>query len=147
MNVSQAKRAIRLREWAKMVRDRQASGMTVKTWCERSGIQEARYYYGLCQVRKAVVEGFNPDQPIAEELPTLVKVDLADAPTERSISRLPAGIGSLPETESRTTREQQAVLSVNHIRLHYGGGILDIPTGTNAEAIAEVLKAIGIHAV
>lgn len=147
MNVKQAKRAIRLREWAKMVRDRQGSGMTVKTWCERSGIQEARYYYGLCQVRRAVVEGFNPDQPIPEEPARLVKVDFADAPAERSVSHLPARIGNPPETEPRTSGEQQAVLSANHIRLHYGGGILDIPTGTNAEAIAEVLKAILNHAV
>ncbi len=147
MNVNQVKRATRLREWAKMAGDRQASGMTVKTWCERNGIKEARYYYGLCQVRKAVIKDFNPDEPRLEELPALIKIDLETAPAERSVSRLPSATSNPPQTGVPSSSGQQEVLSAGHIRLQYGEGILDIPAGTNAEAIAQVLKALRIHAI
>ena len=147
MNVSQTRRSIRLREWARMVQDRQCRSMTVRAWCQRSGISENRYYYGLNQVRKAVIEGFDPNKPDLEEAPTLVKVDLTNAPSAYPASERQAAAESLPSVEAHVSEEHCLALSASHIRLQYNGGVLDIPTGTNAEAIAEVLKALRIHAV
>ena len=138
MNVNQAKRAVRLREWSKMVRDRQDSGMMVKTWCERNGIKEAKYYYGLCQVRKAVLAGFNPELPAAEEQTKLVRVDMAGLPAVEGSSRQP--------TDAITARPSPE-LPARTIRLEYGGGTLEIPEGASAEAIAEVLKALTLNAI
>lgn len=138
MNVNQAKRAVRLREWAKMIQDRQDSGMMVETWCERNEIKEAKYYYGLCQVRKAVLRGFNPELPAIEEQPKLVRVEMARLPAARDRSRQ-AAEGTEPVTRSE--------LPARIIRLHYGGGTLVIPEGTGAEAIAEVLRALTQNAV
>ena len=138
MNVNQAKRAVRLREWSRMIQDRQDSGMMVKTWCERNGIKEAKYYYGLCQVRKAVLAGFNLELPADEEQPKLVRVD---------ISCLGATEGDA--NFASTAAEQPSISTVQSqaIRLQYGGGTLEIPEGASAEAIAEVLKALTLNAV
>lgn len=138
VNVNQAKRAVRLREWSQMIQDRQDSGMTVRTWCERNGIKEAKYYYGLSQVRKAVLAGFNPELPEAKEQPKLVRVDMA---------RLPAAEGSSRQPTDAITARPSPELPTRTIRLEYGGGTLEIPEGASAEAIAEVLKALSLNAV
>ena len=134
MNVNQAKRAVRLREWSRTIQDRQDSGMMVKTWCERNGIKEAKYYYGLCQVRKAVLAGFNLELPADEEQPKLVRVDISCLGATEGDANRPSTAAEQP---SISTVQSQA------IRLQYGGGTLEIPEGTSAE----VLKALTLNAV
>lgn len=121
-----------------MIQDRQDSGMMVKTWCERNEIKEAKYYYGLCQVRKAVLAGFNPELPVDEEQPKLVRVDMACLPATEGEVNIPPTAAALPSISAKQSQV---------IRLQYGGGTLEIPEGTNAEAIAEVLRALRLDAV
>lgn len=121
MKPREAQREIRLQEWAGMVKARQESGMTVKTWCESSGISQDRYFYGLRQIRKAVIAEQCEEEKGLSKLPTLMKVTLE--------------------------HNNMDVIDNTGIKLVYGGGVLDIPAGAKAEAIAEVLKAIRISAV
>ena len=50
---------IRLNNWADMIRQKAASGMTVKEWCEANQITEHAYYYRLSKVRKTVLDQMN----------------------------------------------------------------------------------------
>jgi len=43
----------RLTNWAKMIHERDCSGMSIRTYCENIGIAEHVYYYRLKKVREA----------------------------------------------------------------------------------------------
>ncbi len=125
MTTREAKHAVRLREWGMMVKLCQESGLAVTEWCAQNGIKPACYYYRLSQVRKAVLNQSNLVPSAAQEpgVPTLVKVNIASA-------------------ELHQTPVQEAS-SERCFRLRYNSAVLDIPVGTSAEDIAEMLKAMG----
>lgn len=122
MKSREAKRAMRMQEWTDMIIARRQSGMTVRQWCKANGISEDRYYYGQKELRRAAIAQQCSDNESSSDarLATLVKVDMQ------------------PESER---------LNSEHVTLTYGGGTLDIPAGTSAEAIAEILKALRACAV
>lgn len=139
MNTRAAKRAVLLREWALMVQQRQESGLPATEWCKQNGIPIDTYHYRLKQVRKAVLE-YNELLPVKRDYqptgPVLVKVDTS-FPAEQ-----PSAPGIPPATEAIPPAGESSSF---HLKL--ANAILDIPVGTRAEDIAEVLKAVGQHAV
>jgi hypothetical protein len=124
MTTREAKHAVRLQEWGKMVELCQTSPLTVSEWCNQNGIKPACYYYRLTQVRKALLDHNSviPSDVHTPTMPTLVKVPLS--PPEQN--RFPA-----PEASGE-----------RFFRLSYHSAVLDIPVGTCAEDIAEVFKAM-----
>ena len=142
MTTKEAKRAVQLREWALMIQQRQESGLPATEWCKQNGIPIDTYHYRLRQVRKAVLE-YNALLPTKRDSqptnPILVKVD-TDFPAEQ-----PSVPGLLPAAEVIPTCEPASRSSSFH--LQFNNAILDIPVGTRAEDIAEVLKAVGQYAV
>ena len=44
----------RLTHWAAIVREREESGLTIKEYCENTGIHENKYFYWQKKLRKAV---------------------------------------------------------------------------------------------
>jgi len=79
MEISEAKRYVRLREWAAMIQACKASGQNIKDWCKENGICTKTYYYRLKSVRLAALQepekvyGYYPEgggsQPVFAELP------------------------------------------------------------------------------
>lgn len=124
MTTREAKHAIRMREWSQMVKQCQESGMTVNEWCKQNDLKPTCYYYRLAQLRKEILNQnkLMPSTSQESSTPTLVKVDVSPAEAIRN-----------------APTEQ-------FFRLQYKSAILDIPVGTGAEDIAEVLKAMGQHA-
>ncbi len=124
MTTRDAKRAVRLRDWSMMVKQCQESGLTVSEWCIQNNLKPACYYYRLSQVRKAVLNHscLVPGDDQEQAMPTLVKVDVTSAEQQQ-----------MPVSEASAERV---------FRLRYNRAVLDIPVGTDAEAIAEVLKAM-----
>lgn len=49
--ITNAKNEFRLRQWLEVIKRCQASGMTVKTWCEENNISIKSYYYRLRKLR------------------------------------------------------------------------------------------------
>lgn len=125
MTTREAKHTVRLREWGQMVKLCQESGLTVTEWCAQNGIKPACYYYRLAQVRKALLNQSHPVSSIDQgpTVPTLVKVNIA--PAEQHLSSVPEVAGE------------------HYFRLRYSTAVLEIPVGTVAGDIAEVLKAMG----
>ena len=128
MTTREAKHAIRLREWSRMVKDCQESGLTVNEWCKQNDLKPTCYYYRLAQLRKEILDQNKllPGSVQETSIPTLVKVDVAPAEMQQPVIR-------------SASAEQI-------FRLQYKGAILDIPVGTDAGDIAEVLKAMGQYA-
>ena len=135
MTPVEAKRAVLLREWSLMVQRHQESGLTISEWCRQNGITESCYYHRLRRVRNSILERSSL-MPKANrtllEAPTIVKVDTS-LPMEQS----PAP--ELPSTTEQPDRQP--------FRLQYNGAVLDIPVGTVAEDISEVLKAVARYAI
>lgn len=128
MTTREAKHAIRLQEWSQMVRDCQESGLTVNEWCKQNDLKPTCYYYRLAQLRKEILDQNKllPSSVQEASIPTLVKVDVTPAEIQQPVIR-------------SASAEQI-------FRLQYKGAVLDIPVGTDAEDIAEVLKAMGQYA-
>lgn len=129
MTTREAKHAVRLQEWGRMVNLCQESGLTVNQWCRENGMKPACYYYRLAQVRKAVLD--HSDLVSVSErgsaMPTLVKVEAASLEQQQS---------STPKTPCE-----------RYFRLQCRGTVLEIPVGAGSEDIAEVLKAMGQYVV
>lgn len=125
MTTREAKHAVRLQEWGQMVKLCHESGLTVNEWCKQNGLKPACYYYRLSQVRKEILNHRKSAYP-SQTMPALVKVDVTSVKPQ----------GSPGEKTS----------SKQYFRLQYRSTVLDIPVGTRAEDIAEVLKAMGQHA-
>jgi len=90
MSTRAATARYRLKNWAKMVQDRESSGQTIKAYCENIGIAEHVYYHRLRKVREAASGELAIVQSGANSLaPSLfAKVRLPESPT----SPLSAGI-------------------------------------------------------
>ena len=126
MTTRDAKHAVRLQEWGQMVKLRQESGLTINEWCEQNSIKPSSYYYRLSQVRREILRQNNlSSQDRDQTMPTLVKIIVS--PSNQRTSGL------------KVTGEQ-------FFRLQYRSAFLDIPVGTRAEDITEVLKAMSQYA-
>lgn len=72
MGIKEVKRQTNIRKWTQIFSERNASGLTVRQYCEEHGITKDQYYYWLKVVREAAIE-------MAERQNALVEI-----PTTRS---------------------------------------------------------------
>ena len=120
MTISEVKRRTRLQEWFRKIEEQQISGLTVKDWCEQRGFGQGQYYYWLRMVRTETIDHYESENPGV----SLVRVDP---------SRLPASQGKQePGLASQTAG----------IVIRYGNAVVELPTGTQTAAVAELLKAL-----
>ena len=63
--IMEIRRQVRLSQWSAMVREREESGLSVKAYCEQTGIAAKTYYYRLHRLRESAVEQarFEATQP------------------------------------------------------------------------------------
>ena len=54
--IATIKQAVRLQEWSEQVQEQQASGLSIKQWCEENGIKPNTYYCRLNKIREQFVE-------------------------------------------------------------------------------------------
>lgn len=54
--IATIKQAVRLQEWSELIKAQQASGLTIKQWCEENGIKPITYYCRLKKIREQFVE-------------------------------------------------------------------------------------------
>ena len=60
LEIIEAKRWVKLRQWSEMVRTCMASGKKIKIWCKENGIEKSTYYYRLKCLRQAALA--DPEQ-------------------------------------------------------------------------------------
>ena len=74
-------------KWAEIMRDRQESGLSVRTYCNQHDIKECTYYYWQQKLREAACEQLLPINTTASIVPAgWAKCNVAEANTSNSYS-------------------------------------------------------------
>ncbi|WP_296586232.1 hypothetical protein [Ruminococcus sp.] len=55
-SITQVKKEMQLQEWTAQIEAQQASGLTIREWCEENGIKPNTYYNRLRKVREQYIE-------------------------------------------------------------------------------------------
>jgi transposase-like protein len=73
----------RLAHWAQIVRERQESGLSIKTYCESAGFHENVYYYWQRKLREAACKELSKVQYETTSLQPagFAEIRLAESPT------------------------------------------------------------------
>ena len=81
MNTKTTMTEYRLTSWAKMIQERDCSGLSVSAYCESIGLAKHIYYYRLRKVREAACKGLSKAQGVAGNISTDVftKVELSES--------------------------------------------------------------------
>lgn len=128
MKIPEAKRAILVEQWTAIIEEQKASGMKIKPWCEKRGIKDHQFYYWQRIVRRNYLEK-SSSALVKADTPTLVKVNMENAPDEQPKEAVAV---------SAAQNEPQ------FIRLQFKGSVLEIPAGSRAEDISEILRAVSL---
>ena len=54
--ITEAKKQVKLRNWQMMYSEYQASGQTVRRWCEEKNLSTKTFYYRLRKLREAAIK-------------------------------------------------------------------------------------------
>jgi len=118
--IQSVKSELRLRQWAKIIAECQASTQTVKSWCEDNDIHIKTYYYWLRKIRECALE----NTPICQTS-NLATSSTADTPvTFRPL-----------EVQSPVSGMQAAVI------LHLPQATVEVAPGTDQQTLEAVLLA------
>ena len=89
---------VRLRHWASIIQERNASGLSVRAWCQENGVREKTYYYWQLKLRRAACEQLAGDQ-VPEGLmvhqPSFAEVRVAEPPLPAEPSQLCIEVGGI----------------------------------------------------
>lgn len=76
---------LRLEYWAGVQRERNASGMSIRAWCQENGIGEKQYFYWQKKLRERVCESIAEREDTAvENVPQFAQIQMAPHPTNSS---------------------------------------------------------------
>ena len=64
--IATIKQAVRLQQWSEQVQEQQASGLSIKQWCDENGIKTNTYYARLKRIREHSLDS----------LPTIVPLNV-----------------------------------------------------------------------
>ena len=76
-SIKEINQELRHREWSEKIQECQNSGMTVKEWCESSGIKLSTYYSRLKAVRK---ETLSRQPELHSIVPVSISTELSENP-------------------------------------------------------------------
>ena len=77
--IAEAKKQVKLRNWQMMYSEYQASGKTVRRWCEEKNLSTKTFYYRLRKLREAAIK-----QEQHEIVPVRDSVEKTKVPTDNT---------------------------------------------------------------
>lgn len=77
VSIKEIKQELRYQEWSENIKECQNSGMTVKKWCESSGIKISTYYNRLRAVRE---ETLSRQPALHSIVPVSITTELLETP-------------------------------------------------------------------
>jgi len=125
MEIADAKRAVRIKQWAEMIQTCRQSGQTVKAWCVANGISAKTYYYRLKRVRLEVLRNTVPD---ANMLPS-------NAGGSPAFAELKLIKDNLTETQAKGAYMSPVTITIGQISV-------SIQNEAEPDVIAYVIKAV-----
>jgi hypothetical protein len=120
MDVQEVRDQVRIQEWVELIKERNASGMTIRKWCEFKGLSENKYYYWLRRIRKTACTALESHAELAPQIRN-------ESPAFAQINVLPS--------ERPAESDTGISVSVNNVSIHIGS---DVP----ARQIAAMMKVI-----
>ena len=108
----------RLRQWAKIVQECNASGLTIKTYCEEIGLRQHQYYYMKKKLREAACDELTMGTQAKNENPIVW------------------GEVNIKDMTSPTTHVSGS------ININRGGWTITIEPGFDTGTLTEALKAV-----
>lgn len=66
--------SVRDQNWAAMIREQKASGLTIRQWCADNNISENCYYYRLRRIREQLIQAAQPTPEDKNGMTRLVRV-------------------------------------------------------------------------
>lgn len=105
--ITPVKTKFRMEQWTQLIEDQQASGMSIKAWCQQTEIKETSYYYWLKRIRKQMCRPEKMSAQLeADELVTFARLPISLEKTNRNakvIINFPSATveimdGAAPET-------------------------------------------------
>ena len=118
--VQELKHAAKVQEWSARVAECRSSGIGVKAWCREHGIALKTYYNWERQIVKEATQQYALPAPAQGDM--LIRVN-PDA--------MPGG---------------ETVAIESDITIRHGESIITLPTGSSAEAVADLVKALNRYA-
>ena len=82
--------AYRAQEWAMLIQECSASGLTKREFCQQRGISEKRFYYWLRKLRTQVAETAAPQ--LVQLEPLSAREDILQIQYRGAELKLPAGV-------------------------------------------------------
>ena len=120
VSVQELKHAARLQEWSARVAECRSSGISVKAWCAEQGIALKTYYNWEKQIVKAATQQY--------ALPA------------------PAQTGLLMQVNPDTMPSDEMGTIETGIIIRHGESVITLPSGSSAEAVADLVKALNRNA-
>ena len=130
----------RMRRWAEIIKECNASGLSIKAYCESAGFHENTFFYWRKKLRETLISGMDNLETAAKGT-TQTSYNETEAPrtyiTER-ISRPPAGWVSVgTKNDNGTGMHRHARITIRR-----GGWTITAGTGCDTALLAETLKAV-----
>ena len=63
MRAQALKQQFQIQEWAEQIKEREASGLSVKDWCSEKGLNSKTYYNRVRRVREFMLEALESEGP------------------------------------------------------------------------------------
>ena len=82
MDVQEVRDQVRIQEWVELIKERNASGMTIREWCESKGLSENQYYYWLRKIRRTACTALEDRSDLTPQIK-------GDAPAFAQINVMP----------------------------------------------------------
>jgi len=78
MNTRYIAKEYRMAHWAKIITDQKESGLTIREYCEKSGLHENSYYYWQKKLRTAAIDELATatNEQTLELVPIMAKLNL-----------------------------------------------------------------------
>ncbi|WP_104373666.1 IS66 family insertion sequence element accessory protein TnpA [Desulfocucumis palustris] len=105
----------RMEHWMPLIKECQASGMSVKSWCQQNDIKESAYYYWLKRIRR---------EACAKQLPAV-----------QTENQKPVEFAKL-RVETGTAGTDAAVI------IHLPSATVEVREGTSQKTLVSVILAL-----
>ena len=117
----------RMAKWAQVISDRKASGVTIKTYCQNTGISKDSYYYWQKKLREAACAQFAL-MPVESRATDLFRSAFTEVKLQDPLSQ------TLPIESGMHSNLQ---IQVSAMRINAGG---DYPVDKLAYLLRELVK-------
>jgi hypothetical protein len=126
MNTREIAEEYRLSHWARIMQERQESGLSIKAFCRKAGFHENRYFYWQKRIREAAC-----GEPVkaGSESKALTSIGFTEIKLAGQHDMLPA-----PSADSR---QNQVCIDASGIRITAGG---EYPADKLAALLQEVMR-------